>query len=470
MPVIFSFGLIVRAMRCRARNLHVFVSLGTNGYALPLLLAAAHVTACHNLFFIGEKSGSCKLHCLQDYDYGYKNIATSTYRQQQRSGNKTMLLLTSVRMHASFDKNRACCIYKKLVQLILKRLAGVLKACYKQTPACLHYLIGKKQQQALKTLLLSIFLFAYFQQLKSSRMRLLFSLLLLYCVHCSFAQQASPVHHIFPQGTTVHANVPYAGDTLQKHLLDIYLPQHATANTPLIVWVHGGAWMLNDKYADMGYMQQTIQGFLQKGYALASVDYRHSTTAPFPAQVQDLNTALQFLHNHAAQYKLDKRRMALIGFSAGGHLASLLALSHNNKVPGFNAGKTNPAFSIRCVLDFYGPSDLIAIDSSPDTTVNNARHPVAMLIGAIPVDRPDLARRASPVTYIDKNDPPFFIVQGERDESVPNTQSRLLHASLGLAGVKSELVMVPGAPHYGVMFDAAWIREKAMEFLDKYLR
>jgi hypothetical protein len=99
MPVIFSFGLIVRAMRCRARNLHVFVSLGTNGYALPLLLAAAYITVCHNIVFIGKKSRSCKLHCLQEYDYGYKNIATSKYRQLQCAGNETMLLLTSERLH-----------------------------------------------------------------------------------------------------------------------------------------------------------------------------------------------------------------------------------------------------------------------------------------------------------------------------------------------------------------------------------
>lgn len=301
--------------------------------------------------------------------------------------------------------------------------------------------------------------------------RLLLPLLLLIAMlQMANAQSASPVQNIFPNGTVTYSNVPYAGDTLKKHLLDIYLPPNARANTPLIVWVHGGAWMLNDKYADMSYMKNTLKGFIDSGYALASIDYRHSTTAVFPAQIQDCNQALEFLYDHAEQYKLNKNRIALIGFSAGGHLASLLALSHNNKVKAFYANGVNPRFAIKCVLDFYGPSDLVAISGNPDTSVNNARSPVAMLLGAMPVDRPDLARRASPVTYIDKADPPFLIVQGEKDESVPNTQSRLLSSSLKLAGVKNELIIVPNAPHYGEMFDAEWIRKRVFRFLGDHLK
>jgi acetyl esterase/lipase len=93
----------------------------------------------------------------------------------------------------------------------------------------------------------------------------------------------------------MHNNIPYANDTLKKHLLDIYLPPNANNNTPLIVWVHGGAWMLNDKYADMGYMKNTIKAFINNGYALASIDYRHSTTAIFPAQIQDCNQGIGIL-------------------------------------------------------------------------------------------------------------------------------------------------------------------------------
>ncbi|MEP6751005.1 MAG: alpha/beta hydrolase, partial [Bacteroidota bacterium] len=239
---------------------------------------------------------------------------------------------------------------------------------------------------------------------------------------------------------------------------------------PLVVWIHGGAWMLNDKYSDMGYMKNTVKSFLDSGYALASIDYRYSTTAPFPAQIQDCNQAVQFLYDHAGKYRLDKNKFALIGFSAGGHLASLLGLSSNNNITAFYPAGKKPSFKISTVLDFYGPSDFNILAGFPDTSVNNERNPVSILLGALPLKRPDLAKIASPVTYVDKNDPPFLIVQGEKDESVPYTQSVMLQSWLNIAGVKNELIIVPGAPHYGIMFDAENIRARVFYFLRTYLR
>jgi acetyl esterase/lipase len=277
------------------------------------------------------------------------------------------------------------------------------------------------------------------------------------------AQVPDRVRAWFPEGTVFHQNIPYANDTLKKHLLDIYVPANAKGPVPLVVWVHGGAWMLNDKYADMGYMKNTIRGFLEKGYALASIDYRYSTTARFPAQIIDCNTALEFLNTNAAKYKLDKNRIALIGFSAGGHLASVQGLALNNEVADFYPNGKKPTFKLKGVIDFYGPSDFLAMigRADPDTTSD----PISILIGANVIRRPDLSKRASPVTYVDKNDPPFFIVQGEKDESVPYQQSVLLHSWLDIVGVKNEITIVKGAPHYGEMFDAAEIREKMFRFL-----
>lgn len=301
-------------------------------------------------------------------------------------------------------------------------------------------------------------------------MRLFILLACVTALTSSAHAQTSPVQKIFPEGTIIHPNIPYANDTLKKHLLDIYLPPNASSNTPLVVWVHGGAWMLNDKYADMGYMQETIKGFINNGYALASIDYRHSTTAIFPAQIQDCNQALEYLYQHAGEYKIDKNRIALIGFSAGGHLASLLALSANNRVQEFYPSGQRPHFKIKCVLDFYGPSDFIAIAGNPAVAASTEPNPVSILLGVSPLQRPDLAKKASPVTYVDKDDPPFFIVQGEKDESVPYTQSVLLSSWLTVSGVKNQLTIVPGAPHYGVMFDAADIRQQLFAFLGSCLK
>jgi acetyl esterase/lipase len=294
-------------------------------------------------------------------------------------------------------------------------------------------------------------------------------LLPLFPLQKTTAQNAAAIQQFFAGGTVFHSNLPYAGDTLQKHLLDIYLPAKAKAKLPLVVWIHGGAWNHNDKYADMGYMKATVKAFIDSGYALASIDYRFSTTAPFPAQAQDCNQALDFLYRNAEKYNLDRERLALIGFSAGGHLASLVGLSHNNNVKEFYANGIKPSFNLNCILDFYGPSDLVAASMSTDTSENNARSPVAQLLGAVPLERPDLAKKASPVSYLDKADPPFFIVNGEKDESVPNTLSKLLSGWLNVYGVPNELLIVPGAPHYGPMFDEPWIRQRLFRFLRTHL-
>lgn len=282
------------------------------------------------------------------------------------------------------------------------------------------------------------------------------------------AQVPDRVRAWFPTGTVFHHNIPYANDTLKKHLLDIYLPANAKGALPLVVWIHGGAWMLNDKYADMGYMKRTISGFLEAGYALASIDYRYSTTAPFPAQIQDCNAALEFLSANSTKYSIDKNRIVLIGFSAGGHLASLQGLALNNNVSDFYAGGKKPTYKLRGIIDFYGPSDFLAMigRSNPDSISD----PISRLLGASAIRRPDLSKRASPVTYVDKNDPPFFIVQGEKDESVPYQQSVLLQSYLNLAGVKNELTIVKDAPHFGEMFDAPEIREKLFKFLQEVFR
>jgi acetyl esterase/lipase len=300
-------------------------------------------------------------------------------------------------------------------------------------------------------------------------MRIFKVLLTLLCVGSCIVINAQPdfIKSAFPKGTIFHQNIAYANDTLKKHLLDIYLPEKGN-DFPLLIWVHGGAWMKNDKYADMGYMTETIKSILASGYALASIDYRHSTTAKFPAQIQDCNQAIEFLYNNASRYKLNNNKFALIGFSAGGHLASLLGLSNNNNIASFYPEGKKPSFTIRGVLDFYGPSNFLLFfgDAKPEATDN----PVSILLGSSPLIRPDISNLASPFTYVDKDDPPFFIVHGEKDNEVPPAQSYLLQSYLNLAGVKNELIVVKDAPHYGPAFDNEALRKKLLEFLSAHLK
>lgn len=276
--------------------------------------------------------------------------------------------------------------------------------------------------------------------------------------------QTNPVITFFPKGTVLHSNIPYNNDTTQKHLLDIYLPENAKGKIPLVIFIHGGGWLSNNKYADMNYMKKTVAEIVSSGFALASIDYRFSTQAVFPAQMQDCNRAISYLYDNAGKYGFDKNRIAVMGFSAGGHLASMVGLSKNNDIAAFFMPGTSKSFAFKAVVDFYGPADLILFPGS-----NDAKSPEGLLIGAAPLSRPDLAKAASPITYVDKNDPPFLIIHGEKDELVSTKQSQLLSSWLTVVGVKNELIIVKDAPHFGEMFDSDDVRAKVLSFLHKQL-
>jgi len=288
--------------------------------------------------------------------------------------------------------------------------------------------------------------------------------LLLFVFVYDGAAQTNPVLDIFTEGTVIHGDIPYNNDTLQKHLLDIYLPADPVGKLPLVIFIHGGGWLSNDKYADMGYMRKTVAEIIGSGFALASIDYRFSTQAVFPAQIQDCNRAVSFLYDNADTYGFDKNRFAVMGFSAGGHLASLVGLSKNDDIKTFFIPGTSKSFSLKAVVDFYGPAELILFPGADDD-----KSPEALLIGAAPLARPDLAKAASPVTYVDKNDPPFLIIHGEKDELVSTKHSQLLSAWLTVVGVENELVIVKDAPHFGVMFDSDYVRKKVIAFLTEHL-
>ena len=292
-------------------------------------------------------------------------------------------------------------------------------------------------------------------------------LLLLLTTAFTYAQLPTPsqIQGRMPKGTVIHGNIPYNNDTLKKHLLDIYLPADVKGKSPLVIFIHGGGWIGNDKYADMGYMPSTINAMLENGFVIASIDYRFAMDAVFPAILQDCNKAVSFLFDNADKYKIDKSRIALMGFSAGGHLASLMGTSQNNKVNNLYFPNTYRPFKYKAVVDFYGPTDLVLLPGNEDE-----KSPESILIGATPLARPDLAKAASPITYIDKNDPPFIIFHGEKDNIVSNKQSKLFSAWLKYHGVNNELIIVKDAPHFGTMYDVEEIRTKVISFLKTELK
>jgi acetyl esterase/lipase len=236
-----------------------------------------------------------------------------------------------------------------------------------------------------------------------------------------------------PFGTRVLLDLPYVSGGDRRQTLDLYLPRGG-ALSPLIVWVHGGAWESGSK------KDPPVIALLADGYAIASLDYRLSSQARFPAQIQDCKAAVRWLRARATQYRLDPRRVAGIGSSAGGHLVALLGTTGHTSE--FDVGEhLNVSSRLDAVVDFFGPIDLLAIDSPVLAA------PAANLIGG-PLSQHEVeARRSNPVSWLTADAPPFLIVHGDRDEIVPLEQSLLLQRALQRAGVPHRLHKLQGGGH-----------------------
>ncbi|MCL2084715.1 MAG: alpha/beta hydrolase [Oscillospiraceae bacterium] len=225
--------------------------------------------------------------------------------------------------------------------------------------------------------------------------------------------------------------------------LDLFLPGGPEL-PPLIFWIHGGAWMMGDRKW-CGAKAET-----GRGYAVASVDYRLSTEAPFPACIEDCKYALAFLRENAGEYPVDFSRVCVAGDSAGGHLAALMGVSsgHADWEPG------GADCSVQAVIDYFGPSWLMrerpqSWHSGNPQGSEEDRRVVGGLLG-VPVDSPKglmAAAAASPVTYIDGTEPPFLILHGDKDDIVSIEQSRLLRNELEKHGVPVAMHTVFGGGH-----------------------
>ncbi len=261
-----------------------------------------------------------------------------------------------------------------------------------------------------------------------------------------------------PVAPAIVADVAYAPVSSAQRL-DVYLPSAGTAPYPLVVLIHGGAWMTGDKRGELEIA--AIPGFLALGYAVASVNYRLSGEATFPAPLLDVKAAVRFLRAHAAEYRLDPDRFAAIGESAGAHLAALLGTSAGvADLDDPSLGNPDESSAVQAVVDFYGPVDFLTSESQlhanpvcagqvrPTGQVDPA---ITQLLGAPPESVPGLAAAANPITYLhDGQDVPlFFIAHGDTDCVVPYQQSVQLHDAIeAIDPGRSQLSIVPGSGHY----------------------
>jgi acetyl esterase/lipase len=258
-------------------------------------------------------------------------------------------------------------------------------------------------------------------------------------------------------------DMPYVTDGHARQKLDLYLP--AQAHAPLLVYIHGGAWRAGSKSQVPGI------GLVSQGFALASVEYRFSQDAIFPAQIEDCKSAIRWLRAHATDYGYDPARVAAFGDSAGGHLTALLATTGN--VRDFDKGENmDQSSAIRCGIDFYGPTDFPGFqppNAEPLVQRSGAGSALVQLFGGPLAEKMDLAKRASPVAWVTKSAAPLYILHGTKDPLVPVQQSTELAEKLKEAGVEVLIDVLDGAGHGGPQFVSGDKPQKMIDFLNRHL-
>jgi acetyl esterase/lipase len=258
-------------------------------------------------------------------------------------------------------------------------------------------------------------------------------------------------------------DVTYATVDGKPLALDLYLPG-GVAQPPLVVWVHGGAWRQGSKAS-------VPLGFVRNGIATASVDYRLSTEARFPAMVHDIKAAIRFLRARAGAYGYRADRMAIAGDSAGGHLAALVGVSNGvAALEGTVGDHTAQSSNVQAILDYYGATNLTTILSQSTPLGLDVRRPaLELLLGALPDRAPELATLASVVSHVDASDPPLLIFHGDRDPQMPINQSHELDGAYEHLKLDAAMVVVHGSAHGGNEFYEGVHLDRAVEFLRRTL-
>jgi acetyl esterase/lipase len=250
--------------------------------------------------------------------------------------------------------------------------------------------------------------------------------------------------------------------------LDLYIPPNAKGPLPLVIWIHGGGWQGGSKNAINNGV-----GLLDHGYALASVEYRLSGEAIFPAAIEDCKAAVSYLRLHAKKLGFDPDRFGVWGSSAGGHLVALMGTT--NDVSDFDTHPVSKKASskVQAVCNWFGPSDLLRMNDVTGRIDHDAADsPESRFIGVPIQEHPERTRRANPVTYVSPSDPPMLIMHGDQDGMVIYNQSEILLEALQKAGVPSSLHKVVNGDHgfRGADESPEELFARVLAFFDKELK
>lgn len=245
--------------------------------------------------------------------------------------------------------------------------------------------------------------------------------------------------------------------------LDIYRPEVSFGELPVVVFVHGGGWENGDKTV----VRKKATWLTEHGFAVASIDFRQTDVAAWPAQIDDCYAAVRWLRENGEKLGLATERIAAAGTSSGGHLVALMG---TRRFPGHETTSSR----VQAVVDWFGPADLLTM---PPNNVGNGRTAEdvansngAKLLRATVREVPERAKDASALYQASADDAAFLILHGDADEGVPIDQSQRLHAALLEAGAESQLIVYPGAGHGGKAFETPAARARVVTFLNQHLR
>jgi acetyl esterase/lipase len=251
-----------------------------------------------------------------------------------------------------------------------------------------------------------------------------------------------------------HSDIRYAATLPETRIMDVWLPDQG-GNGAAILFIHGGGWQGGDKKQ----FHPVAEWFCERGYVCASMKYRLSQQAKYPAAVEDARLAMQFLRSKAGEWGFDARRIAAIGSSAGGYLAAMLGLI----TPGDGLGRTD---ELREEDTRPGAAALYC----PVTTLHAERGFILEFIGCRETDAPDLYAEASPIDRIRGGEPPVLIVQGDVDTTTPLEDAEQFIAKLQRADTRAELHTLPGVEHgfgYGTHTEA---QRAACRLIEQFLK
>lgn len=274
-----------------------------------------------------------------------------------------------------------------------------------------------------------------------------------------------------PSNVTVQKDIEYVPGGGKSRTLDLYRPKSSEEALPLMVFIHGGGWRSGSKDGC------PARYLAQHGYAVASINYRLTREATFPAAIEDCRAAIRFLRANSEKYRLQPDRVAVSGGSAGGHLAALVGTSAAVDFSGGPdatniVGKVDESVRVQAVVDLYGASDLTLLMANEAWRDHGVSQAAIQMLGSS-ADDPELMKKskwASPTTYVGRDTPPFLIQHGDADRVIPLEQARVMDAVLKKAGVETTLMVMPGAGHAGGAFFDEKNHETVVAFLDRHLK